>query len=431
MKSLFTPFKKSALPEGIAETSWLHVIIRYCLFTIAFLIPVFPRYTGPFIFLMLLIWFIDRRFHISFPTRKIRNIYICVTAIYASYLIGLFYSDDLEKGFSEMLLRISLVLFPLIFLSASEILPSIISTLKAFIAGCLLISTILLIHALAVLIRSSENIFSYTDFTEFMNLNPIYFSLHLSFSIISLVWMILFRKSSENKILLIAAAIFFTLMIIIAASRQEIIALSVAIIILVLSFYRCAAKTRLGMLASLFFLLAYTGLITVFSKTRERFAEIATEMINATPSEFPTSISTRIQAWKASLELFSQNPLIGVGTGDTDDSLLKLYRMKNLSMCLRDRMNAHNQFLQTSIETGMHGLLTLLLLLVTGFYIAISTRDPLYFTFLTFFCLSIITESMLEQEKGVLFFSLFNSLFIANHVIKANSEKADEQFESS
>jgi O-antigen ligase len=77
---------------------------------------------------------------------------------------------------------------------------------------------------------------------------------------------------------------------------------------------------------------------------------------------------------------------------------------------LNENLNAHNQYLQTTIATGIPGLILFIVAMLSALWAAVLKPDYGYLLFLILFLFCIITESMLESEAGVIFFSFFNSL---------------------
>ena len=100
---------------------WLKWIYQYSLLLIAFFLPVHTRFTNVFVITALLSWLIVNRFRFSFPDRKLLIRFLCFTALYLCYAIGMIYTSDQSFGWQLMQLRSSMVLLPLIFLSDSKI----------------------------------------------------------------------------------------------------------------------------------------------------------------------------------------------------------------------------------------------------------------------------------------------------------------------
>jgi O-antigen ligase len=63
------------------------------------------------------------------------------------------------------------------------------------------------------------------------------------------------------------------------------------------------------------------------------------------------------------------------------------------------------------VGLGIPGLALLLLTIVISLIHAIRSRKVIYIVFLVVFVVSCLTESMLERQSGVVFYSFFNALF--------------------
>ena len=133
----------------------------------------------------------------------------------------------------------------------------------------------------------------------------------------------------------------------------------------------------------------------------------------------------RLAIWKTSAYLITNKPLIGYGTGDVKDVLLVEYQSRNLSFILDKKLNAHNQFLQTTIAIGLVGGILLIMMLLIPIFMSLKNKHYLYLGFLLLMIINFSTESMLERQLGVVFYSFFNSLFFISY-FSFNSLKTEE-----
>ncbi|NOQ24377.1 MAG: hypothetical protein GQ564_03360 [Bacteroidales bacterium] len=117
----------------------------------------------------------------------------------------------------------------------------------------------------------------------------------------------------------------------------------------------------------------------------------------------------RIYLWKYSIELFRNNLLFGVGIGDNKDELIKHYNKNELTVASGLKYNSHNQFLETATQTGIIGLVVLLLVFAIPLYQSIKKKQELLFLFLIICFINFLFESMLERLAGVVFFAFWYS----------------------
>lgn len=101
----------------------------------------------------------------------------------------------------------------------------------------------------------------------------------------------------------------------------------------------------------------------------------------------------------------------GVGTGDVKDEITKYYLSKGSKIITTQYLNAHNQFAQTTIALGIPGLSVLLSFFAFGFITAYRKRDIIFLCFLLLMSIQMLFESMLEQQAGVIFITLFFTFF--------------------
>ena len=91
------------------------------------------------------------------------------------------------------------------------------------------------------------------------------------------------------------------------------------------------------------------------------------------------------------------NVLLGVGAGDRMDELAPYYGS------LEDTYCPHNQYLDSWMATGVLGLLSLLAMLIVPLVMAWRKRNIFSFLFLLMLMVSLLFESMLERQMGVVF----------------------------
>jgi O-antigen ligase len=116
--------------------------------------------------------------------------------------------------------------------------------------------------------------------------------------------------------------------------------------------------------------------------------------------------------WKCTWDIIKQHPVLGVGTGDTQDSLQAAYERRKFYFASRyNRYNTHNQYLQETVTHGFLGLSVFLFSLIMPFFAKIATEDKrVYYLFIFCFAFICLTDTPLELNKGIVWYSFFNAL---------------------
>jgi hypothetical protein len=123
------------------------------------------------------------------------------------------------------------------------------------------------------------------------------------------------------------------------------------------------------------------------------------------------SLLKRLEHWKAGWGLFKKNWVIGVGTGDVQDSFDSYYIASNSALSEDNRYRAHNMFLTIGLTFGIFGLL---LFVVYNFYFLsenLIRKEIIGVLFLCVAILSYLTEDTLETQTGITFCALFYGIF--------------------
>ncbi|HKR05113.1 MAG TPA: O-antigen ligase family protein, partial [Bacteroidia bacterium] len=250
----------------------------------------------------------------------------------------------------------------------------------------------------------NENAFFYETFSYYFH--PSYLSLYFSFAIAILFFQILANNKTvyiRNIILML----LFTGMILLLSSKTGIISI---VLICILYFLIIVIRKR-KIKYYISFLLVGGILYFAVKNFNSRINNAAKILVESKFDVASTeSTAARVNIWNVSLDIIKENLLLGVGTGDVKDELFKFYQQQKMTGPLQNKLNAHNQFLQTFIALGVMGFLLLILsLIIPGFY-SLSNKDWIYSMFLALITLNLLTESMLERQNGVIFYAFFNSL---------------------
>lgn len=347
-------------------------------------------------------------------------------AIYLLTLISIFYSSNLKIAISSAEKGLPLLVFPLVILTVPGIFKE--KTVKLFRFFTLAVTAASIVCLGYAFHRNNyfEGLknpnwfyFSYYDLTEVINIQPIYLSLFVGFSIFLLTSDLLTRYRMSGllkKSIIILWIVYLFVFLIFLAGKASIIA--TFLILIVGTFLFFASRKKYWSAVIFVALIIGVSISTIYQLpvVRERFISSfglnkTSDWVYGDPNKTQPDSEARLIKWKASIEIIKSNWLIGVGTGDVQSELNLQYEKLGFQLGIDQRFNAHNQYLQTSIGLGIIGLLTFLGTILTSLKESIRTKNYLYTSFIVFFALNCITESLLERQYGIILYSLFSCLF--------------------
>lgn len=123
------------------------------------------------------------------------------------------------------------------------------------------------------------------------------------------------------------------------------------------------------------------------------------------------SLLMRFIFWKAACEVVSRHPLIGVGTGDIQDELNKVYQSKFPNLNASFYLRPHNQFLSMAATYGLIGLCIFLISLFYPVFILRKQLPKLFWIYFVILLLSFMTEDTLGTQAGIGFYAIFFIFF--------------------
>lgn len=383
------------------------------------------------IILLVVIWMADGNFKSKWK-QLVQARWIWPFLIYYLLLVvGLIFTNDVENGLFTLDKKIGFFILPI--LAATEIClqEEFVNFLKrSFVYSCVGVIAVCLAAATYFFIQngtianfdfSTNEIFktihpdasqawlhfSYIQLGYWAGFHPAYLSMYLVFSLV-----ILFTENYSGRKELIIHFMLGLLMasfIALLSSRMAILSFGVSAAYLTATKIReKEAKGILPIVSVSVFLALFLWLNPV---ARFRIIEepmMTTYQANKKVTQW-NSVSYRLLEWEGSWSLIKAHWLGGVGTGGGALAMKNFYAHYNSSTVGLD-YNAHNQYLQTWMESGLLGLLAFLGCLGIG--LLRLPDNPSYAGFILIFSLMCLTESMGERQKGIVFFTLFQVMFL-------------------
>ncbi len=412
--------------KEIHENIFYYLIIIY-----SFSIPLWRNITPIIIILLFINWLLEADFKNKFQRiRKKPQIYYFVTfiAFYLVHYLGFINTINYEFARFDLEIKMTFLLFPLLLFSSNT---NIIDAKKlkyiflAYINGCFISFLISLLNSILLFISTGDLMwFFYVYISYFYHSS--YISMYIIFAIGLICYLLIENKIRYklSKIALYFLLIIFSAYIIVLSSKAGIICLFITSFLV---YIYLLMKKKKVIINSIFFIISliiiYLGIKSI--PTSINRLTPALEAVRAEKRDINMEDGTvqRIEIWKCSLELLRENPILGVGTGDVKDELLRKYDEKGMTFAKSFKLNSHNQYLQTSVALGIIGLLSLIVMLLTPLIYALRNKNYIYFFFLIIVGFSILVESMFENQAGVLFFTFFNTLlFLMTDRISLNAK---------
>lgn len=257
----------------------------------------------------------------------------------------------------------------------------------------------------ATYIKSKGYIFYYHDPTEILDLQLNYLAIFVCFALAIIYNELLTANVTKLRYYLFIPFLFFCLAVF--YNRTSIIVCATITIFFV--FFYLKKKKNVKFLIGF---IIFFGIAAVWMANRpivqSKFKEIIEIDLNNV-SDYNNGINSRILSWECSWQQIKSAGFFGSGTNNTIQLLTDCYKQKisDDSIQVIERYNAHNQFLQTTLDLGYLGLLVLLLIYGYILYRAIQKKDVLLLFYFIIMVLFGMTESYMIRQWGFVFFVFF------------------------
>jgi O-antigen ligase len=378
------------------------------LLCISFTLPFPIQINSFFVILFALSWLLEGEFLSDFKATLKSNLAIALLLFYILHVATFLYGINKNLS-SELELKSSLLLFPVVLSGKKIKVNYVFNLLKAFVLSCFITSLYAIVSAFLKLIPANETykgmVWSQIDWAYFsyilpsqVNFHAPYFALYISIAIFITIFLITCNKLKKWSLiysLLLGYFIFFNALL---SSRTALFSTIFIITVGVIIYYTIKKKIAYAIigvsLITYVSFLIYSSMPYLFSKVNDN-----------------AGVTERYIMWTVGMKVFKENLLLGVGAGNVKDKLFIEYQKNNSYSNIDSQFDPHNQYINTSVELGIVGLISFVSCLLVALITAYRQKNYLYLAFIVLFSLCSITESTLGTQKGVMLFSFFVTLF--------------------
>ncbi|MFA6190731.1 MAG: O-antigen ligase family protein [Sulfurimonas sp.] len=227
----------------------------------------------------------------------------------------------------------------------------------------------------------------------------------------------------KEKILMFLFFLSTTGNLFLGLGRTGQVALIVAIVVMIILYLKINFKSILIALALILSIYSAGFIVSDTFKTRVNSA--VHDIENIKNNNYDSSWGIRIVYWMITYDILKENPLLGVGIGDYEQTIKvflekKSYPISESTQHFISEHHAHNQFLMIIIQTGFIGLLLMLNVIYQLYTLKIENDElkKLSLLFLTVYFVSSMAEPLWLKQFPLALFVLFIGLFVAANQTK-------------
>jgi O-antigen ligase len=356
------------------------------------------------------------------PSIASKEVFIFMLLFFALYALGVLYSNNQHEAKFNLEKKLSLAIIPTLFLVAPKLnAREQKKILFGFVSGCMLVCLFCLGVAIKnYLVTKDITFFYYHSLSINAGMHAGYLAMYLCFSVGILLYMY-FRNVSElaflKKVVYAISILFMSLCIFLLSARLQLIILMFEIIVYCIIYFNAHKSMLRSVGIACGIAVLAMGAALILPGTRERIKEAINYNNEYGLSKKWGEKQMRSLIWRSAWQAATEKPLIGTGSGDVVDDLEAIYKKNDfisLTYFKNTRFNAHDQYLETLIGTGLIGLITLLAIFFFMIKSALKEKNHLLIMFTLIFAMSCITESMLERQNGIIFFAFYSMLLLQN-----------------
>ncbi|MBC5992309.1 O-antigen ligase family protein [Pontibacter cellulosilyticus] len=250
------------------------------------------------------------------------------------------------------------------------------------------------------------------NFTSLLEQQSVYIALLINFAIFIIGYQVVYKRTTYPFILTVGG-IFLLFITYLLGSRINIGVL--AIVIVGFGFYYLISNKKLLEIATLCLGLIMAGVIIykVQPQMLNRFKELTYNKYEyshmGAESHYGMELTEdqwnganfRLAAWRCGWEIFTENPVVGVGLGDKKDKLFSKYEQKDFRFAIETGKNVHSNYLDVLYGLGIIGFAIFVFTwVILPFMHAFKNKNWLAVVFIFTLACAWVTEIYFDRSLG-------------------------------
>ncbi|WP_430404645.1 O-antigen ligase family protein [Fluviicola sp.] len=363
---------------------------------------------------------------------------IFMMLLYLTYLVGIFFAHELSNGLKYAEYKLALLAIPLLLSIKPKFELKLHWSLVGLILGTLVVIGIGIVSSCNCYNQHAWLLYCFSSSYVSPVHHPSYFSGFLLFATAG-AW-IGYRKSRKGFSIyaVVAYSIITSFFYFLCLSLAGMLFLGMVLIGLVVYYihkkwgkWTALSIIVLGPVLLFLVLGKLPGIKDDVALTKKGLLEYISSpkaFLNkrVNDPEIPGN-QKRLVMWTVTSELILEHPF-GVGTGNVDEYLFARLDKYGFHQLVKDDLNPHNQYLQTTLEIGVLGLLILLALISSCIYIAIKYRSFLLLLLISGLAFNMLFESMLQRQSGVVFYAFWISIVVLYTLNNSTLDKTSSNY---
>ncbi len=380
-------------------------IHNYLIIALLFVITINTFSTFLIAFFILIMWIWGTGYKDKFKIILRDKLSLTFLALFAIHLLGIAWTENYHDGFKILSKQKTYLFAPLLISFMDRRFAKY--ALLAFL-GAMFLSEI---YSMYLYLSDDIHIIGSLP-SPFMH--HMHYSLILAFTFAYLISEINFKGLRERKNLFYLFFAIFTL-IVLFVNKGRIGQVAILPLLFILSTW----KFRLSFFKSI----VTVTLLSIFiffvafhlsDNFKDRVERANNEFTNFIGTDKRDSIVCRFEMWHYASTLGKQNPILGIGTGDSIQEMTnllgeaefkKLFRECGLGM--KYQFNPHNNFVLYFMQFGLVGLALLIFIILFQFKIAYDQNSISMALLLTVTIVGMMSTSLISMHIKYMFFYAF------------------------
>ena len=395
-------------------------------FTLAFS---FLNLNSAFIMLLAVVWLLERNFKEKWILLS-RNVGFFAYAFYfLILLLGIFDAQPLSAGWKYIETKVGFLVLPILLCSTAITAKQLRSIMITFLISLTAASLYCLVKNGLLFVETKEaSVFFYHSLVAPIHHHAVYFSIFLFVAAIFLFREINAASLGISRWLKIVWLVFCVFVLILLSSKMVLIFLLAYLAFSVFTDSFRMLKNWHKILGLVFVATILVILFELDNPVKRRFEDIMTPPTHVLKEKFNKAtyfngVEFRLLLWRITYDIVKENDAWIMGVGPTNAQTHLNQKYLELNMYSGDIpnqgtgyliYNCHNQFLQTLLQSGIIGLIALVLLYTYLLIRSFRTNDQVLIAFVLLLLCFTFVESLFERQYGMLMIAWLPLLFICS-----------------